>query len=163
MSWRRIVVDGVTYRWTASVSVSTRMPGDLAELRVIVIGRTEDRAAPRKVTATFRGFAVEHLFTGRQQNVAVRPATVAAILRDGRAVIEHAEREFPAAITSADPTDAVFAAACEQWFVPYPGRERLAAALAELAGDQAAVAARFGVTPAQVARWADELGLTSRT
>jgi hypothetical protein len=155
MAWRRIVVDEQPYRWTTSVSISSTA-SSLTALRLTVIARTDTR---RVVVATFHGFVVPHLWDGRIQNIVIRPSTVAALIRDGRARIDHAECDFPGAVTGADARDTALAAACAQWFVPYPGRAALEQALVDDRLDHAAAAARFGVTPAQIAHWAQRLGI----
>jgi hypothetical protein len=164
MSWRAIVVDGEKFRWTVSVAPAARTIGELSSLSVTLVARSEG-TGPR-IEAMFRGFAIEDLWDGRRQNVTVTPAVVAEVIRtarrEGVARFEHAERRFSGAITSADPADAELAAACAQWFVPYPGRAALAAAIAELGRDWEAVAARFSgtvgrISAAQVAAWVARL------
>ena len=165
MSWRHIHVDGDDYQWTISGSPATRAAGELATFRITVVIRAVE--ARTRVTATFHGFCVEDLWDGRRQNLMVTPRVVAEIIRRSTThgpVLDHAERVFPDAVTAADPADTALAAACAQWFVPYPGRAALEQALRETNGDHVLAAARlstatYTLTAAQLEAWAKQLGI----
>jgi hypothetical protein len=157
VTWRRLQVDGEDARWTVSVSLPSSAIAELHGIKVTLVIRTESA----RIIATFHGFAVDDLWDGRKQTVTVTPRVVADVVRAAKvhgATINHAERLFPGAITAADPRDLALAAACAQWFVPYPGRAALMQAMADLHGDVEAVAKRFSteahrLTGEQIDRW----------
>jgi hypothetical protein len=160
--WRRLHVDGEDLRWT--VSVATSKPAhELGSIRVTLIVR----GPSRRIEAVFHGFAVEDLWYGRQQNLTITPRVVADVVHLARthgARIDHAERLLPAAVTSADPADTALAAACSEWFVPYPGRSALIEALADSGRDYTRIAERFStptvrLSAAQIERWVTSLGI----
>ncbi|HTE55122.1 MAG TPA: hypothetical protein VK698_29925, partial [Kofleriaceae bacterium] len=106
MAWRQIKVDGDVYRWTVGVTRAPRITGELESIRLTVIARGV--SVEKRVSATFHGWVVEDLWTGRQQALMVTPAIVADIIRRSAVLgpaIDHAEAIFPAAVGSADPRD----------------------------------------------------------
>lgn len=156
---RKIVVDGEEYRWVFSVPKK----GGTSERRRTLLVRGVSNGA--RYRAVFRVVRVENLWGGAVQDVVITPKVVAEIVRrcpDG-GVLEHAEQVL-LDLPPFDKADAELAAACAQWFVPYPGRAAIARALAEANGD-AELAARAlstheGMYSAeQITRWAGILAI----
>jgi hypothetical protein len=164
MPWRTLHLDGESFRWTVSVSAARAAHGELRSIQLRVLIRAEGT----RIEAVFHGWMVDDLWDGPRQNITVTPRVVADVVRIARergCVLDHAEALLPAAVTSADPADTALAAAAAQWFVPYPGRAAIAAALARSGGSFEVAAAQLSTsyrfTAAQVAGWAERLGLKS--
>jgi hypothetical protein len=151
----QIVVGGETFGWR----VAARQ--DETSITVTLVVRPA-------LVAVFHGHRVAFLFSGARQSLSITPSVVRRVIQAAQAQgwpgtrvrFDAAEVQFPEAVLPFDVPDLELQAACEQWFVPYPGRAALTEAAQAEGGDPARIAARFpGLTVAQITSWLARLGI----
>lgn len=168
---RSIVVSGEAYYWDLRFSKwKWATDADYADVALRV--RVRPARGGASATLEVSAYVVDHLFTGKTQSVVIRPRVVRALILQARALgwPERGAVSIPASPelratmeVPFDLEDERLRAACQQWFVPYPGRASLEAAYEEEGGNVERVAARFPkLHIEQVSRWLMLLGIAPK-